>query len=509
MTSPTSPIPPRHAPLLRHLLALSLAAASLAALPAAGAPLQAQQVERPVAFDTAQRVTAITPALAARLGLAAPAWPVTGDYREARLYSSGDAFVIVVQRRDGGMERYVLDAATAAALRETIAGAMDVAGNPTGEPGSDVISEPAGFAFARNQLVVGAFVYGPTMAALSSDGSMGASMYLLGTGGPFFAALSYSRDNPVTQAQNDLASDAGPRFALMTSAAFYALTGKREKEVYLGTVLAGAIGGTIAGLQVGRGLTDGEAAGMIAGSTYTTAVTAGTMAAAGMFRESCREETYTYTDWSGQQQTGIRQDCDSGVSRGDYATLVGAALVGYPIGKRYVRRASYSITAGDVRTLWVTGLTGVLGMSTFIPDDASEEAVAGLLTPGLVAGILAGDRLIVKPFDYTRGQGIVLGTGAVGGALLGLVLPVGVQADDGRVYVGAATLGAVLGMAATHGLIEPRRGLRRGTTRDALRPVPGSRADARGGVRLQVDPTAIALAAARQPGRHGFLSLTF
>ena len=506
-TSGRSPVSSRARPAdraRRACMVSTIVAAIFIASPGA-----AQQVERPITFDTAQRVTAITPSLATRLGLTPPLWPVLGAYREARLYGTADGYVIVVQRQDGAMERYPLDAASGAVLRNAVTSAMAAAGNPTGEPGSDAISEPAGFAFARRQLVVGALVYGPTLAALSSDGSTGAALYLLGTGVPFFAALAYSRESPVTQAQNDLASDAGPRFALMTSGAFYAATGHRRKETYLATVLAGAISGTVAGIRVGRTLTDGEAAGMIAGSNVTAAVTAGTMATLGMFDEQCRDESVTYIDWSGQQVTRIEQRCRGGTSRADYAVLVGAGLVGYPLGRRYVRRAPYAITAGDIRTLYVTGLTGMLATSTVMPDDVDDRAAAAILTTGLVAGLLAGDRLLVKPYDYTRGEGLLLGTGAIGGALLGLAIPVGGQVDESRVYLGAMSLGAIGGIAFTHSLIEPRRGLRRSASHDVRRPTPTARTDARHAPRFQFDPTALALAAARQPGRHSVLSLTF
>jgi hypothetical protein len=43
--------------------------------------LGAQTIERPQPFDSAQRVVAVTPALAQRLNLAAPTWPAHGDYR--------------------------------------------------------------------------------------------------------------------------------------------------------------------------------------------------------------------------------------------------------------------------------------------------------------------------------------------------------------------------------------------------------------------------------------------
>src|SRR5688572_31449761 len=85
-----------------------LLAVLLAALPAA---LRAQVIERPEPFDSAGRLVAITPVIAARLQLQPPAWRITGDFRDARLYSlSGAGYVIVVARRNGSVERYLITA---------------------------------------------------------------------------------------------------------------------------------------------------------------------------------------------------------------------------------------------------------------------------------------------------------------------------------------------------------------------------------------------------------------
>src|SRR4051812_15959202 len=136
----------------------------LAMLPAA---LAAQQEERPISFDSAGRMTAITPMLAGRLALVAPAWPVTGEFREARLYAAGDARVLVVQRQDGTLARFALDAAAAQALQEAIERGMRLAGNPTGEPNPYTYSEVAGTRFAKRQLLYGALLYGPLLASFA------------------------------------------------------------------------------------------------------------------------------------------------------------------------------------------------------------------------------------------------------------------------------------------------------------------------------------------------------
>ena len=498
-------LPRRLAPSARRSLAgVAIALLLAGALLAPG--LQAQDAparERPVAFDSAGRVVAITPPLAQRLALAALAWPVTGEFREARLYASGDSYVLVVTRPDGAMERYALDAGMAESLRGAVNSAFATRLSPSAEPGSDVLSEPAGFAFARNQLVVGALVYGPAMAALageSGDGSTAAGVYLLSAGVPFFVALNRSRGEPITRAQNHLATDGGPRMALISSAAFYSLTGSREEELYQGTILAGAIAGTIGGLRVGRGLTDGEAAAMTGASTLLTGVTAGLMGVAGRFDERCRDTEFGY-------------DCDSRFGRADYGVLAATALAGYPLGLQWVRRASYGITAGDVRATMTSGVVGALASTAFLPDDDNDDdarASLAIVTGGLVAGVVAGDRLIARRFDYTRGQGVLLGVGAVGGGLIGLALPVLAQSTEGRLYVVAGSAGAITGMAMTHGLLAPYRARAGRPLRDAGRRRGSSGTESgRGAARIEFDPAAAALALGGTPGHHSLVRLTF
>lgn len=508
-------IPRRPSPGIRRLGARALVRGAAALLLAGALPavaLRAQDAptrERPVSFDSAGRVVAVTPPLAQRLHLAAPAWPVSGDFREARLYTTGDAFVLVVTRADGAIERFPLDAAGADALRGAVNAAFATRLSPSAEPGSDVLSEPAGFAFARNQLAVGLLVYGPALAALAGESgnpSAAAGAYMLGAGVPFFLALGRSRGEPITRAQNDLATDGGPRMALVSSAAYYALTGARDEAPYQGTILAGAIAGTIGGLKVGRGLTDGEAAAMTAGSTLLTGVTAGIMGVVGRFDERCR--TRTSTGWGGTPYT--YEECETRLGRADYGVLAATAMAGYPLGLQWVRRASYGITAGDVRATTTSGVVGALATAAFIPDDADARTAAAFLTAGLVTGVVAGDRLLARRFDYTRGQGAILGVGAVGGGLIGLALPALAQTDEGRVYLVAAGAGAITGMAITHGLLTPYRARAGRPLRDArLRPGTPGTESGRGAMRFQFDPGAAALALGGTPGHHSLVRLTF
>src|SRR5215467_1281185 len=155
-----------------------LAIAAVVSLFAASA--QAQTLETPVAFDSAQRVLAITPAMVQRLNLVAPTWPVTGEFKEAHLFSvsPGDAFTLVVQRPSGASQRFTLSGNEREALRAAVDAGMITAGRPSAEVGSDVVSEPAGNRFAAHLTTLAAVVYGPLAASLFDDGKAAGAAWL-------------------------------------------------------------------------------------------------------------------------------------------------------------------------------------------------------------------------------------------------------------------------------------------------------------------------------------------
>ena len=154
--------------MLRRFLLLSLLVA---------APRGAQATERPEPFDSAGRVEVITPTIAARLQLLPPAWRITGDSEGARLPRlSDDAYVVVVTRRDGTVERYAITGADRAYLRartdalppdleEQIRGAVR-------EATRGGLERASRNAFIRNQSLLGIGVYAPSFAwAVTNDGA--------------------------------------------------------------------------------------------------------------------------------------------------------------------------------------------------------------------------------------------------------------------------------------------------------------------------------------------------
>ena len=442
----------------------------------------AQVVERPEPFDSAGRVMALTPVLAARLQLAPPAWRITGDFREARLYNMGDGgWVIVVTRRMGEVERYAVTAADRDYLRAktallppglteqvqaTVRDAVQEARRPLDQP-----EARTGFILAQTAL--GLTVYAPSFArAVTNQAAGRAATYLLVAGGTYFAAASLSREMHITTPQNVLATTAAVRGGLAGYGIAYALGAPGDGEA-LG-VFAGSLAGTASGLYFGRRMTSADAMAASFGSDLLVLTTAGALRAAGVL------------------------DRDGGNRRAAAAALVGAGIAGFPLGLQYARAADYNVTPGDVATLWVAGGIGTLAAATIVEalDTEGDEALYLGLTGGFLAGVAAGDRLLVRRFDHTWGQAGTVLAGAVAGGLMGAGvarLADGDRTSDALV-LSLMTVGAVAGVGASDWLIST--------------PADAGRAR-RGGMRMRLDPAGLALAAGGVPGRHALVTVTF
>lgn len=409
----------------------------------------AQDAERPIPFDTAGRIVSVSPSLAARLSLVPPAWPVTGDFVEARLFErpAGD-FVIAAERPDGSISRYVIDASARRILAESIAAGMVTTGGLTAIDRSDLVSESAGSSFARNQLGAGLLVYGPSLAAFASDETAGA-MYFVGAGAAYFIASGISRSQTVTRAQNILATDGTIRGALIALGLRHAMwntvgDGTDDSRATAAVALAGALTGTMAGFQAGRRLTDGEASSATLGSSTAAIVTAGLVGTTIGFSEAG--------------------------DRGTAAAIVAGALAGYPLGLRWIRRANYRITAGDVSAQWTGGLVGLLASSVAIPTDGNSNGrvTTAILASGYLSGLFAINCALAKPFDLTDDQASALRWSSLAGAAIGLGAAVASR-TGGRAAIALSASGATLGMLSawprSRGRAEPAR-------REAARRLP-------------------------------------
>ncbi len=396
-------------------------------------PVRAQNVERPVAFDSAGRVLTITPPFVARFRLAPPTWPVTGDFQEARLFSSGnDGFVLVVQRRDGSNERIPISAAERMALGTALQEAMvAVGGVVTTDERADMISQPAGRDFARNQTFAALGVWGPSVAVLAGNSKGGLALYLATVGTTFFTATAISSSTTVTRAQNHLATDGSLRGAAMGLAMAYVLDPvDRDGKATAAAVVTGSLATTAAGFVMGRTLTDGEAKGATWGSTFAAATTTGIIGSAGGF---------------------------DGEPRGAVLGIVAAGLIGYPLGLNWVRRSKYGITAGDARAVSYPALIGAAGAASIVDTDADPEVGFALATAGFLAGSFLGARTLAKPYDLTESEASVLALGTGAGALIGLAIPILAEADSPRAWLGVPAAGGLLGLIATRSLLNLTR----------------------------------------------------
>jgi hypothetical protein len=445
---------------MRCIIGLCLA---LAAFSRAGA----QATETPVPFDSAHRVLVITPALAERLHLADPTWPVRDEYRDVHLYSSSQGgFVLVALLPTGSLRRYELTEAQRVALGAAIDAAMATSGRPIGQIGAEP-SEPAGNGYARKMTVLTALGYAPLAASLSEDGTVAGVTYVLTTGAGFFISYGAAQSGQITRAQGDLSANLGVAAGAAGLGVGYAATGNGDRGVRAIALGSGLVG-TIAGIGLGHHLTDAEVHSATLGIE-------GTAAAA----------------WSIAAAAGAQ-------GRGMAAIVAASEPLGCVVGLQYPRMASYSVTAGDVNAMQTAGLIGGLVGGALIGSHPSPRLTGVALGTGYVAGLLVGDGAIARPFDLTTTDANLITIGAVAGGVMGLAIPLLAQTGNGSVVSGSAAAGATLGMSLVFGATNFRRA-------GEIVPAPD-----RPPSRLSIGPGLGALGlAVRAPGRYPVIRFTF
>lgn len=432
--------------------------------------LRAQTIETPIAFDSAHRVFAITPGMAERLALQSPAWLVSGEFREVRLYSvsPGDGYTLVVHRPSGTFERFALSLSERTTLGNAIDAAMSVAGRPSAEIAADMVSEPAGNAFARRLTILSAIAYGPLAASLADNGPGAGALYLLTTGLTYFVSYGAAQSNKFTRAQSDLAGDLGLAGGGAGLLLGYAATGEGGKAVRA-TGLGGALIGTVAGASLAKRYSDAEAHGAIMG---VEAGAAAGVAAASLANADGRSVAF--------------------------ASVLGGA-VGYPVGVWYPRHAGYSLTAGDVEAIGTSALIGSLWAAATLGTDPGAARVGATLGLGYLGGAFVGERVIARSFNLTQTQANVLKVGALAGGLIGLAIPT--LADEQSLPLQAVTAagGATLGMAALAASFP--RSTRVGSSLRSTRQV--------GSFGVSISPASAFAAATGVAGRHSLVRLSF
>ncbi|MHB1297520.1 MAG: hypothetical protein ACYC0B_03230 [Gemmatimonadaceae bacterium] len=331
-------------------------------------------------------------------------------------------------------------------------------------------------AFVRDQTILGLAVYGPSFAAMVGDNGVTASAgYLVMAGGTFFAAAEAGRRLEISEAQQLLSTRMAWRGAI--SALYIASSGEGSSNASTNgaATLIGGLGGTVAGMLVGNGLTPGEAVATTFGHDLAFASAAALAYAA---------------DPEINDDRGI-----SDQSRAILLTVSG--WTGYALGRLYAGNAPYNVTAGDVQSLWLGAAIGATAAGTAIVEsEPSDKTVAVAMLGGGLLGTWAADRLLVRRFDHTRSEGNMLALGGVAGGLMGVgvgVLVAGEAEREGAITLGFATLGAIGGVVMTERYLQPR----------------GDEGRRLGLGQLTIDPVGLASAAAGAPGRHPLLRFTF
>lgn len=437
-----------------------------------------------VPLDSGRRILVITPTLVSRLGLFSPAWPVTGSFREARLYRAEDGMhVLVVQGMDSTVARYALDAPAVTRLQQAISsglvaqgrGGERLLGASTATTGSGVVvSQPAGNAFVRNQTLLGLIAYGPATAALlsESNGAAAAGGYFLAAGTSFFIAANTVRGRVVTRAQAARSAHGGTRGALI-GLGVAAMANADGGPAWGAPILAGAIGGTIAGFQQARGLSDGEAAS----AGFFADLGALTVLGIGGSSDAFKGKKTTLPYDTRNPQFGSYTTTDNSLRGGGKAVVgaaIGASAIGYALGPRYARRAAYNVTSGDVSVAFASALLGGVTASSLVGDGGNDTRKYGVAAAGVLTGALLADRSLVRRADRTSAEGGLVQLGALAGALMGGGIAA-LAETEAQGALGLAGAGGILGLLAADGIIRPARdaGPLRGITQSSARAVDG------------------------------------
>lgn len=277
-------------------------------------------------------------------------------------------------------------------------------------------------------------LYAPAFATTLSDQPLAwGAGYLLAAGGSYVAAMEVSRRVSVTDPMQRLATGAPIRGAIAGSILSALVDG--DARATAGAILAGSVGGTVAGLWRGQGMDDGEAAATLFGADALGLAGYGLSTAVGLRNEGRANPT----------RLGI--------------TLAGM-LAGAPLGQAYAALAPYNVTVGDVHAMSAaSGVGMLLGLTTIANGGHTDREIAAALTIGGAAGLVAGDRWLTRRYDHSAHEGrmIVAGALAGGAAGAGVGLLAGGASDGWNAWsAGLATVGAAAGAAWAQYYLRPK-----------------------------------------------------
>jgi hypothetical protein len=347
----------------------------------------------------------------------------------------------------------------------------------------DVVRErnDAGNAFIRNQTLLGVFIYGPAFAVAVGENPAGATAgYLVVAGGSFFAASEIARRMFISRPQNDLSFNTGRNVALGTGGLVYVLGGGERAQA--AGAFAGGLAGTAIGLRFGRRMTEGEAVGAGFGADLGALIAWGTV---NTFHDEESPECSISPE-------GI-VTCNESRDKARVLAIIASGLAGYPLGVLYPRNSNYNVTPGDIQALWPAILVGVFTGISFLPESPKTSTAWAAGTLGGIAGVLAGDRFLVRRADHSRTDASRLWLGTLAGGLMGggVAALIDTNLGNPQLVFSLATLGALTGLIVTERTIDPR-------------PDAG-----RQRIRVTFNPSGLAMIATGTKGMHSLLTVRF
>jgi hypothetical protein len=330
-----------------------------------------------------------------------------------------------------GVARTGSGAATPPAATSATAGSLPSRG---AEPPSPTTGELRAD-FVRNQTILGLGIYAPAFATtVTTNGVAWGASYLLVAGGSYVAAAEVSRELKVTDPMQRLATWMPVHGAVAGSMLGALVDG--DQKTTAAAVLAGSLGGTALGLWRGQEMNLDEASATLAGTDV------GGLAG------------YGIATFAGLTDNGR-------ANKGRLAASLGGMLIGAPLGHAYAALAPYHVTRGDLMAMTATAGVGMLaGLSVIAHEhDPTQRQVAGALTFGGLAGLVAGDRLFARRYDHTEGDGTLMIGGGIAGGLMGAgvaVLTGGSTSRWNTTTAALTTAGAAAGVAWSQYYLAPR-----------------------------------------------------
>lgn len=384
----------------------------------------AQDVQVP--FDTEGTLYTIDADLRDRLDL----FPEVEGFQQATLYrvDTNDYELVLLYRSEGNdrRERRSLTSAEVTALRERVARRLQATGVT---PNLDQSG--------RNDLLVATTTLGITEGGLlaavladddfGDDGSLAASLPLLGGATGFFVPLLSTRNSRVSESAAALAGYGGPQgYAHAT------------QLVLLGIGDDGEIDGrAVAALLAIGGAVESRIGYVIGNRPSWTPGMGETVAYTGAFGNGV-----------GLGVAGLLVGGDDGFDNTDAVRIfsglsLAGSVAGMYVGHRLSRGGRY--TEGDARIYGTAGLLGtqVAGSILVAGNVEGGRSIAGTLLTGAVGGLGAG-HLLARSLDFSKHEANISFLGTYAGSLFGSALAEWSDTDFETGFL-LSSLGSALG----------------------------------------------------------------